>query len=63
MYDFLEGIIIDGFDVLAINKRFRVFILKNNKEKGEAIKVKINETIYEIPPTSPKTSNSPYVFL
>jgi len=42
-----------------MNKRFRVLILKNNKEKGEAIKVKINETIDEIPPTSPKTSNSP----
>ena len=53
----------DGLDVYAINRLFRVFILKNNKEKGQANKVNINKTIDDIPPTSPKTSKIPYVFL
>ena len=45
--------------VLAIKRRLRILILKNNEEKGAAMNAKINVTIDVIPPTSPKTFNSP----
>ena len=63
MIDFLEGMKIVWLVVLAINKRLRILILKNKEEKGEAMNAKINEIIDDIPPTSPKTSKSPYVYL
>lgn len=62
LYNFLEGMKID-LVVLAIKRRLRILILKNNEEKGAAMNAKINEIIDVIPPTSPKTSNSPQVYL
>jgi hypothetical protein len=45
--------------VLAIKRRLKILILKNNDEKGAAMNAKINVTIDVIPPTSPQTSKSP----
>jgi len=50
---------IELIEVLAKYKRLSIFILNNNWENGEAKIAKNAETIDDIPPTSPNTSNSP----
>ncbi len=63
MNSLFEGTNIQGLFVFAMNKRLRILIFKNIEDIGQAMKKKIDETIYEIPQTSPKKSNRSYLFL
>ena len=59
----LEGMNILLFFVLAIKRSLSILILNSNWEIGEAKKDKKVAIIEAYPPTSPKTSKRPYVFL
>ena len=49
----------DIYLVLATKRRCSIFILKNNSDIGAAKTVKTKAIMDDVPPTSPKTPNSP----